>query len=421
MPDTATLTHSSPVLDNRQEAPKTRVKRAPKTRKPQVAKADREWSIDKPLSEISKNVIAANYSETETFVNRSLEDRMKEVEKRKRIPRPMNSFMLYRKAFTGITKELSSNHQIISMATGESWRSESADVKDFFDKMAQVERENHRKAHPGYKFAPNKNAPKKRRKQNKDNNEGEADDLRFGIATRTKSNDSLHENFQSRTSTPFEQDSSYCSFDSRTPTPFDHAGDRLYQHPDVNRSSWVINNPGRPVPGILPPAEHSHYFQPSVHQSSMGPNIEDVTYRRMNVPGGGPQFDIPGALTGLPGTHHGLLQPQSGHSRSPVSIDDIQVDPQLLEFHGLTPSESDQYAAQQQLDLWQLPQENQRYTHSPIETTMRGHESGDSFHSQQVYQPAFTAAMDGRELWTDDQAGASPTVFDDWLTGQPSY
>ena len=423
MVDTTLPVDGSPILDNEHDMTmKARTIRAPRARKrSRPAKTDRtEWKISAPLSELNKDAVLRSYKETENFVNRSLEERMKEVENRKEkgIPRPMNSFLLYRRAFTEAAKEKYSqnNHQIVSITTGESWRLEPPDVRDFFDRMAQIERDNHKKAHPGYKFAPNKNASKKRRKQDKGCDD-EIDGLGFDISHTMgrKSNDSLH---QSPTSS-FDHASSCGSFESRTPTPFDQARDRFYQHPDVNRSSWAINNPGRPVPGVISPPERSHYYQPAVHQSTMGPNIEDVTYRRMNVPGGN-SFDTSGALTGLPGTHHELLQPQSAHSQNPVSMGGgLQVDPQLLDFHGMSQTETDQYASQQQMDLWQLPQENQHYTHSNINTA-RGPEAGDSLHIQLAYRPAFTAGMDGRELWAEDQVGATP-VFDDWLNGQTAY
>ncbi|KAL1953638.1 hypothetical protein VTO42DRAFT_2424 [Malbranchea cinnamomea] len=414
-----------------QELPRPRVVRPPRARKrARAPKTDRnEWKMNAPLSELVKNFMDEGFKSTEKFVNRPIEERMEEVARRKgEIPRPMNSFMLYRRAFADRTKELclQNNHQVVSIATGESWRLEPQEIRDFFDKMAHIERENHKKAHPGYKFAPNKNTPKKRRKQEKDEDDADAFDPDDSKPTKNKVNDSVNDSsFHSRTSTPIEHDGSYCSYESRTPTPLNQARDGLYQNPDTNRSSWAMNNPGRPVPKMISSSENTHYYQPSVHVNTIGPNIikvEDVTYRRMNFPGSGSELDTAGGLTGLPGTHHELLRPQSAHGQqSTVSIDGIQVDPRLLEFNGMSHAESEQYsAAQQQLDLWQVPQENQHYTHSTA-NTLRGNEAGESFHTQPAYHHMFPATMDGREMWADEQAGTGTTVFEDWLNGQPAY
>lgn len=70
------------------------------------------------------------------------------------VKRPLNSFMLYRKAKQHDID--SNNHQSISRIIGEMWRNESADVKSHYDKLAKEERRRHQEEHPDYKFKPKK-------------------------------------------------------------------------------------------------------------------------------------------------------------------------------------------------------------------------------------------------------------------------
>ncbi|BFZ55098.1 hypothetical protein PYCC9005_002137 [Savitreella phatthalungensis] len=70
------------------------------------------------------------------------------------VKRPLNSFMLYRKDKQHHVD--SNNHQSISKIIGEMWRNETAEVKLFYDRLAQSERRKHQELYPGYKFQPKK-------------------------------------------------------------------------------------------------------------------------------------------------------------------------------------------------------------------------------------------------------------------------
>lgn len=101
----------------------------------------------------------------EEYVNRSSEVRRQEVEMGKnpgRIKRPMNAFMLYRKAYQLRAKEWASqhNHQVVSRVCGLSWPMEPEHIREQFKAWAETERDNHQKAHPDYKFTPSKPAAK---------------------------------------------------------------------------------------------------------------------------------------------------------------------------------------------------------------------------------------------------------------------
>ncbi len=120
----------------------------------------------KPISELTqKSVIPV--VDIETYVHRSSEVRRLEIETGKnpgKIKRPMNAFMLYRKAYQSRAKEWADqyNHQVVSQVCGKSWPLEPEELRQQFKTWAEIERDNHHKAHPNYKFAPSKpsKAPK---------------------------------------------------------------------------------------------------------------------------------------------------------------------------------------------------------------------------------------------------------------------
>ncbi|KAI5922013.1 hypothetical protein F4810DRAFT_721760 [Camillea tinctor] len=99
-------------------------------------------------------------AEVEKFVNRSVDTRLEEFAGYKdgRVRRPLNAFMLYRKAYQVLAKEYSDdlNHQNISKTCGASWRTETPECRERFAKFATTELENHRLAFPDYKYTPRK-------------------------------------------------------------------------------------------------------------------------------------------------------------------------------------------------------------------------------------------------------------------------
>lgn len=159
-------------------ASKTRVQK-PKKRKGR-AKADKDKvQLEKPLSEMSDDW-KQSMVEIEAYINRPPEVRRKETEMDRkqpgRIKRPMNSFMLYRKAFQNHTKAYCehNNHQVVSRVCGASWDQEPEQIRKKFGDWAKLERANHQKAHPGYKFSPAKPKSAVKRKHDSDD---EASDL----------------------------------------------------------------------------------------------------------------------------------------------------------------------------------------------------------------------------------------------------
>ncbi|KAJ8116285.1 hypothetical protein ONZ43_g4476 [Nemania bipapillata] len=141
-------------------------------------------SLAEPLSQLVKDITSIVDTDIQAYVNRSPEERQREVAQSKtgKVKRPMNAFMLYRKAYQNRTKEWKrlddirrkeesasegkpekghDNHQVISQVCGISWNMEPQELRDQYDEWAKIERNNHKLAFPDYKFAPAKSKIKK--------------------------------------------------------------------------------------------------------------------------------------------------------------------------------------------------------------------------------------------------------------------
>ncbi|KAI9776417.1 MAG: hypothetical protein M1835_005522 [Candelina submexicana] len=305
----------------------TRIKKAPrqgKGDKPRVPK------LSAPLSELTKGYDHIPIRNMEEWVNRPVEVRKQEVEKRNGyVTRPMNSFMLYRSAFAERTKLwcLQNNHQVVSSVSGESWPLEPEEVREQYNEYAKIERNNHQNAHPGYKFSPSKaqSTGRKRKVYSDDEDEEPSElddpDLDWGTPRQQKAkgrpnkrkgkeagypaNSSLHDNFRNR------------ALESREGS--------------LNRSSYHATNPGKPLPAAMGASDlYGHYYQTTVHPSTSVPNVEDVRIRKTETPG--MQYGGTPPLIGLPGgQHYELLQQHSYHS-SPAPMEEGQLDPFLLAY-----------------------------------------------------------------------------------------
>ncbi|KAI1166479.1 hypothetical protein F5B18DRAFT_49438 [Nemania serpens] len=142
------------------------------------------FALSNPLSQLVKDLTNVTDTDIQAYVNRSPDERRLEVAQSKtgKVKRPMNAFMLYRKAYQNRTKEWKrlddirrkeervsegkpekghDNHQVISQVCGLSWNMEPQELRDQYDEWAKVERNNHKLAFPDYKFAPAKSKIKK--------------------------------------------------------------------------------------------------------------------------------------------------------------------------------------------------------------------------------------------------------------------
>ena len=300
----------------------------------------------------------------EAWVTRSAEVRDKEAAKAGRVPRPMNSFMLYRSAFAERVKKFcdENNHQVVSQVTGQSWPMEPKEVRDFYDHLALTEKENHLKAHPDYKFTPNKNANNKKRRWGESENESEIDDpdwrsSRGGTPKRHRSAQ------PSRRSTPYES------------RPVAHPM-ATYQQP----SPWDSGNAGNPMGEYMPQA--NPYDYPPTSVPYFIPDVEDVNMRKTILPAYGSRTGTP--LVGMPGgDHHELLALHS--QMSTPNAGDGNMDPSFFQGTATYAPAEQSYA----------PTSNYQYSSG-------NGTQGTGYHYSSAPAPAYTHP--GQQTFTDSQA-----------------
>jgi hypothetical protein len=229
-----------------------------------------------PMSEISKDS-QIPVVDIGTYVHRSSEERIREVATGKipgKIKRPMNAFMLYRKAYQNRAKEWCSqhNHQIVSQVCGESWPLEPERVRAQFTEWAKIERDNHQKAHPSYKFTPSKPnkakvpPPVAKRGYEDDEDEEDPDDPDWRGSKRRKP-------------TPLDDDE-YQPASRQMYPPLNGGG----YNPGPNRSAFHATNPGKPMPMPYDPnaSANGSYYSASMLRN--GP-IEDIIHTKTASPG----------------------------------------------------------------------------------------------------------------------------------------
>ncbi|PYH42097.1 HMG-box domain-containing protein [Aspergillus saccharolyticus JOP 1030-1] len=315
-----------PSPPSQRQARRARVARPPRMRRKGQKVKDRESRphVDKPLSELTKHLTHIPIKDMESWVHRSAEIRRQEVAKKAgKIARPMNSFMLYRSAYAERAKEWFSqnNHQVVSEAAGDSWKLEPPAVRGLYEHLATVEKNNHLKAHPGYKFSPAKD---KKKRAGVDDDE-----------TLTNTFDSSPALPQGHGLSSSELDSS--GWDSRDSSPFEFPDHGLPTVPYY--TGW--HPPRGSISGYMPSSDSSSYIMHAPQSGYMSvqddfrfkrPSFQDVSYNTST------------SLAGLPGaSHQDLLQPASLAS-TPGSG---QLDPQLLTLPSELPSSNQMYGVHQ--------------------------------------------------------------------------
>lgn len=288
---------------------------APRKKKVEKTKAVKKSPhLSGPMSEITKDS-PIPVIDIETYVNRSAEERRQEVREGKipgKIKRPMNAFMLYRKAYQNRAKGWCSqhNHQVVSQVCGQSWPLEPDRIRQQFNDWAKLERDNHQKAHPGYKFTPSKpHKPKliepgqKRYFEDGDDSDPEWNARNGSLPPPKRVRITKRE-------TPFDDDDDDIDEPPRSlyAPPRGHQG---MQQEHLNRSAFQTSNPGRPMPQPYEPTENGQYYQMS-HLARNGA-IEDVAFRK----------------TRKPNYQHHSPPPQQQHQQLPV----YDMPPYLAEQH----------------------------------------------------------------------------------------
>lgn len=114
-----------------------------------------------PLIKTALSVLAdqypGEYINPEAYATRSAEERQRKSIEEGKISRPLNSYMLYRKAYQQVARRVLSNdqQQFASQIVGISWNQyESPTVKADFKALAKIDHQMHHKAFPSYKYTP---------------------------------------------------------------------------------------------------------------------------------------------------------------------------------------------------------------------------------------------------------------------------
>lgn len=104
------------------------------------------------------DTFAHGANEVRNWVNRPVAARCQNVSERNVPPRPLNAFMLYRKAYAIHleTRTTKPNQKMVSISAGRRWRQESVEVRNFYHDLAQLEQEQHALAFPSYRYMPRK-------------------------------------------------------------------------------------------------------------------------------------------------------------------------------------------------------------------------------------------------------------------------
>lgn len=272
-------------------ASKARVQK-PKKRKGR-AKADKDKvQLEKPLSEMSEDW-KQSMVEIEAYINRPAEVRRKEIElDRKqpgRIKRPMNSFMLYRKAFQNHTKAYCehNNHQVVSRVCGASWDQEPEHIRKQFGDWAKLERANHQKAHPGYKFSPAKPKSAAKRKHDSDDEASDLETMEWDGRQIKMA--------RSNTGTPVpEHEALYPTHQNYYMSPQQYGQQPVGPHPGVMAgramiSSYQYTNPHKAMPtpyGQIAMPSTGQYLSTNANRNFQQQGyVEDISYRKAHSPG----------------------------------------------------------------------------------------------------------------------------------------
>lgn len=200
---------------------------------------------------------------------------------------------------------------------------EPTDIRKQYDTWAKLERENHAKAFPEYKFQPqtNKAASRKRKGREEDSeDESGLSDYDYGSkgggrAIRSKKSRSTYRDSSNTPSTlddynPYAQDPN------------------MYHH-----SSYQTNNPGKPLPAALDQLGGAQYYQTTSHPNqrmAQYGHIEDVFVRPTDAPTGYHYNEAPPVI-GFPGAYHHELQ--GGDDGQSLS----HLDPMLASYDQTNP------------------------------------------------------------------------------------
>ena len=331
--------------------------RSQRSRKRKDGKEKNKISLPGPMSEVTKGS-KVSVEDTLAFVNRSIDDRKKEVEakKDKKIPRPMNSFLLYRKAYQERIKEWTDqkNHQKVSEVAAASWQGyESVELKNRYADYAKLERDNHHLAWPNWKFKPKK-GPNKRKENESDMGDGDLSDPCDTDPEWAPNTSGKSQTKQVRRIAhgPWAGPST-TSYKAVYPNPF-----------PSHRSAFQAPNPGKlpPAPMNVGNGQGLYYQQVGTPGNHRGIQVEDIRWSQNSAPNT-QSVSGPSHVSGLPGAGAALLRLDDFEAGNHDIGSDGQLDPLLLtqEASGAMGSFTDE-----QFDLLSWNNESQSFGEEPV-------------------------------------------------------
>ncbi|KAJ5544920.1 High mobility group superfamily [Penicillium sp. DV-2018c] len=374
------------------------------------------FKIDSAISKLTASFHNTPIKDMDAWVARSPQERRDEVRKKNgKISRPMNSFMLYRSAYAERTKRLvgANNHQIVSKVAGMGWKHEPEEIRQKYENLAKIERDNHAATHPEYKFSPKKDGSINSRRDGSSPSSLPAHLLDDGVLSdmesdygSTMSSMGRPRSFSHSRTHSFE-DSFYNG--SRDSSPFN--GHDPLMAPGYVHGRW--QNPSHPT-GL-------HGMQP--HQLQ-GPSFDDVRFRAPSP--NNQEVSYGSSLSGIPGAaHHELLQPQLAHG-----IPMVDMDPRLLsnsnEFAGVMNMGHSSYTSTPgSYSSWADEGHNGYFATSSAPPMLANNVAYAHASMTSAYLPSMqNEARDTQ--WdmnrpADPMADATPAEFEMWVeTGHPS-
>lgn len=346
--------------------------------------------LEAPLSELVKDITTVQDTNIEEYVNRSIEVREHEriTAKDQKIKRPMNAFMLYRKAYQNRTKEWKKhdNHQVISQVCGTSWNMESQELRDKYDNWAKIERENHKLAFPDYKFTPSKSKNKNngsvnRSRVDSDDDGSDLEGYEWEVSAPPSRN-------ASRAGGPiYDPDAEYHPPGMRPSyQPYPHQSPPMAHHgrlpyPPAHQSSFQYSNPGKPRPAEYGASlgQHQYYQQSTSYPHMYGgampghmPSyVENVYMNKANSPAGSFHgsspvdhgYDMMGSAYPPPPPH-----PQHPHHQPQVAM----PHPRVVDHHPIDPSLMGQQSGIQYDSFLALGDHNDGMQHYTLDQTSLG-------------------------------------------------
>ncbi|CAG8434552.1 6972_t:CDS:1 [Ambispora gerdemannii] len=133
----------------------------------------------------------------------------------KDIPRPLNSFMLFRRNFSAGIVEENKDRTFVSKVSGKAskaWKEASPQVKGFFSALAEKAKLEHKIRYPAYKYNPKKKMIRKRSNKHSKKPNKSRQQKKSSVIDSTQQKSQIHPNCEQSESFSFDQSSNFDDF-----------------------------------------------------------------------------------------------------------------------------------------------------------------------------------------------------------------